>query len=38
MTAGEQLGQAMIDFIAFFLPAFVVFLVVEWLIGLFRRD
>lgn len=33
-----QLAQAMINFISFFLPAFIVFLVLEWLLGLFRND
>jgi len=38
MDASLQLAQAMITFIAFFMPAFIVFLVVEWLLGLFRHD
>jgi hypothetical protein len=38
MDPSQQLGQAAIEFIAFFLPAFVVFLTVEWVVGLFRRD
>lgn len=38
MTAGEQLAQAMVEFIAYFMPAFIVFLVVEWVVGLFRAD
>lgn len=38
MNSAEQLAQAMITFLAFFTPAFIVFLVVEWLLGLFRAD
>jgi len=38
MEASLQLSQAMIEFIAFFMPAFVVFLVIEWVLKLFRRD
>lgn len=38
MNSAEQLGQAMIDFLAFFTPAFVAFVVIEWAVGLFRRD
>lgn len=38
MEPSLQLGQAAVEFVAFFLPAFVVFLVVEWAVGLFRRD
>lgn len=38
MTSGEQLGQALIEFLAFFTPAFIIFLVVDWITGLFRRD
>jgi len=38
MEAAQDLAQAMIEMLAFFMPAFIVFLVVEWLLGLFRRD
>lgn len=38
METETAVAQAMINTIAFFLPAFVVFLVIEWLLGLFRRD
>lgn len=37
MNDAITLANAMINFLAFFLPAFVIFLVVEWLVGLFRR-
>jgi len=37
MTEAIALANAMVEFLAFFLPAFVIFLVVEWLVGLFRR-
>lgn len=33
-----QLANAMIQFIAYFTPAFIAFLVIEWVVGLFRRD
>jgi len=33
-----QLANAMISFLAFFTAPFIVFLVIEWLLGLFRRD
>jgi len=33
-----QLAQSMITFLAYFMPAFIVFLTVEWLLGLFRHD
>jgi hypothetical protein len=38
MENAVTLANAMVEFIAFFLPAFVIFLVVEWLVGLFRHD
>lgn len=38
MTSGEELAQYMITFLAFFSPAFIVFIVIEWLLGLFRHD
>jgi len=38
MSSGIQLAQAMIEFLASFMPAFIVFLVIDWLLGLFRRD
>jgi len=38
MNSSEQLAQAMIQFIAFFTPAFIVFLVVDWVVGLFHND
>lgn len=38
MTAGEQLAQAMVEFLAFFMPAFIVFVVIEWAMGFFRAD
>lgn len=38
MNSSEQLAQALIQFLAYFTPAFIVFLVVEWAVGLFRRD
>lgn len=33
-----ELTQAMIEFLAWFLVPFAVFLSVEWIISLFRRD
>lgn len=38
MDSSTQLAQALIQFLAYFTPGFVVFLVVEWVIGLFRHD
>jgi len=38
MNAPQELAQAMIDFLAFFSPVFIVFLVVEWALGAFRHD
>lgn len=38
MNSSEQLAQALIQFLVFFTPAFIVFLVVDWLTGLFRHD
>jgi len=38
MTDEQQLAQAMINFLAYFTPVFIVFLVVEWVLGLFRHD
>lgn len=33
-----QLAQALVDILTFFMPGFVVMLVIEWAVGLFRRD
>lgn len=38
MTPQEIMTQATIDLLAWFLLPFAVILVVEWVIGLFRRD
>lgn len=38
MNSSESLAQAMINFISYFAPLFIVMVVVEWLLGLFRRD
>lgn len=38
MNSSEQLAQAMIQFLTFFTPAFIVFLVIDWVLGLFRAD
>lgn len=38
MNPSIELAQAMVDFLAFFMPGFIVFVVVEWAISLFRRD
>lgn len=38
MNSSEQLAQAMIEFLAFFAPAFIVFLVIDWVTSLFRKD
>lgn len=38
MESSLLLAQALVQFLAFFMPGFVVMLVVEWLIGLFRHD
>lgn len=38
MTESIALANAMVDFLAFFMPAFIVFLVLEWVTGLFRHD
>lgn len=38
MDPSIELAQAMIEFLAFFLPTFVIFLAIEWVIGLFRRS
>jgi len=37
MLESIALANAMVEFLAFFLPAFVIFLVIEWLVDLFRR-
>ena len=34
----DTVTQAMIDFLAWFLMPFAVFITVEWLVSLFRRD
>jgi len=33
-----EIAQAMINFLAFFMPAFIVFLVIDWLVSLFHYD
>lgn len=33
-----QLAQALVNFLAFFMPGFIVMLVIEWVVGLFRHD
>lgn len=38
MTSSEELAQALIQFLAYFLPGFVVMLVIEWVVGLFKKD
>ena len=38
MTPPIELAQALIDFLAFFAPGFVIMLAVEWAVGLFRHD
>lgn len=38
MNSSEQLAQALIQFLTFFTPGFIVFLVVDWALGFFRRD
>lgn len=38
MTSSEQLAQALIQFLAFYTPAFIVFLVIDWATSLFRKD
>lgn len=38
MNSSEQLAQALIQFLVFFAPGFVVFLVVDWALGFFRAD
>lgn len=38
MPENIQLANEMIKFLAFFTPAFIVFLVIEWLMGVFRND
>jgi len=38
MSDEQQLAQAMINFLAYFSPAFITFLVIEWVLGLFRHD
>lgn len=38
MTPAEQLAQAMVTFLSFFSPVFIVILVVDWVVGLFRAD
>lgn len=37
MSPALELAQAMIDFLSFFVLPFIVFLVIEWLLDLFRR-
>jgi len=37
MQSSIELAQAMVNFLAFFMPAFIVFLVIDWVTGLFRR-
>lgn len=36
--AEQQVAQSMINFLAWFLMPFAIFLTVEWLVSLFRRD
>lgn len=38
MNTSEQVAQALIQFLAFFTPGFIVFLIVDWVTGLFRHD
>lgn len=38
MDSSTQLAQALINFLAFFTPAFMLFLVIDWVVGLFRHD
>lgn len=38
MQPEYQLAQALVDFLAFFMPGFIVMLVIEWAVGLFRHD
>lgn len=38
MDNPTAVAQAMINVLAYFMPAFIVFLVVEWVTSLFRRD
>lgn len=33
-----EIAQALVDLIAFFLPAFIVMLAVEWAVGFFRSS
>ena len=38
MDSSLILGQAMIDTMAYLVPTFIIMLVIEWLMGLFRHD
>lgn len=38
MSDIQQLGQALVNFLAWFMAPFAVFIVVEWVAGLFRHD
>lgn len=38
MEDSIALANAMVEFLAFFTPAFIVFLVLDWALGLFRSD
>jgi len=38
MEPGLVIGQALIDTMALLVPGLIVMIVIEWVIGLFRRD
>lgn len=38
MDSAIQLANAMVEFLAFFTPAFITFLVVEWAVSFLRHD
>lgn len=37
MNPEHEIAQAIIDVVAFFLPGFTVMIVIEWVVGFFRR-
>jgi len=38
MDAELQIAQVIVDVVAFFMPAFMVMIALEWAIGFIRRD
>lgn len=38
MDPSIEIAQAMVNFIAFFMPTFMIFVVLEWVLSLFRKD